>query len=36
MDAVRMLGPEARGMVDGANAEKLIPKLQERRKACGM
>ena len=31
--AVRALGPEARRVVDGANAEKLIPNLRERVKA---
>jgi len=36
INAVRALGAEACSVVDGANAEKLIPRLQERRKACGM
>jgi hypothetical protein len=31
--AVRTLGPEAQRVVDGANAEKLIPNLRERVKA---
>ena len=31
--AVRALGAEARAVLDGANVEKLIPDLRERRKA---
>jgi predicted TIM-barrel fold metal-dependent hydrolase len=30
VDAVRALGPNARAMLDGVNAEKLIPNLRER------
>jgi predicted TIM-barrel fold metal-dependent hydrolase len=33
VNAVRALGPEVRTVVDGANAEKLIPNLKERLKA---
>jgi hypothetical protein len=28
--AVRSLGPDARAMVDGANAERLLPDLKQR------
>ena len=30
VDAVRALGPNARAMLEGANAEKLIPDLKKR------
>ncbi len=30
VDAVRALGPNSRAMLEGANAEKLIPNLRER------
>jgi hypothetical protein len=33
VDAVRALGGDARAVLDGANAEKLIPNLSERLKS---
>jgi predicted TIM-barrel fold metal-dependent hydrolase len=33
VDAVRALGPQARAVLEGANAEKLIPDLRARRKS---
>jgi hypothetical protein len=33
VNAVRTLGPEAQAVLDGANAEKLIPYLNDRLKA---
>jgi len=36
VDAVRALGPQARAVVDGVNAERLIPDLHKRGRAGGM
>jgi hypothetical protein len=33
VDAMRALGPQARAVLEGVNAEKLIPDLRARRKS---